>query len=419
MEASDARRENRRAILRTVAWRKESTRQQIIDDTGLSKATVSRLVRQLIADGSIIETRSGTTSGAGRPTEILRFRGVSDLVCGVDIGGTNTRFLLATHGAQLVANWRDETPHGTDGAALAVWVMRQVEAACASRGLPDPTALVVGVPGTVERESGAIRNAPNLPAIVGRDFGTTLGRLASGRTLVENDSNLALVGELRAGAAVGHDNAVMITIGTGVGVGVALGRRLVTGAAGTVGEFGVMPVDLDGTPLESVISGTGIAAAAARLGLRDVRPEAILDAAPRGRRGALQHRVGDALYSLIVTLGVAYEPSVIVLGGGVAASLDRLLPTLQARADEVLTPCPRLVMSRLGDPGGAVGATAGALQIVNEMVGDELTSDQQAQLDSDVSAITAQLENREGDHADPGTPADATSNGSRSASRDR
>jgi predicted NBD/HSP70 family sugar kinase len=391
METSDARRENQRAILRTVARRKESTRQQIMDDTGLSKATVSRLVRQLIDDGSVIETRDEGSHRMGRPTEILRFRGVSDLVCGIDMGGTNTRFLLATHGAQLIANWRDRTPRGPDGEALAGWVVEQVSAVCARLGVSEPTALAVGIPGTVERATGAISNAPNLPAILGDAFGTTLSRQTRARVLVENDSNLALVGEMRAGAAAGHENAVMITIGTGVGVGVALGRRLITGEAGTIGEFGIMPVDLEGTTLESVISGTGIAEAGRGAGLRDVRPEAILDAPPRGRRGVIQARVHDALFSLVVSLGVAYEPSVIVLGGGVSASLERMLPTLQSRAAAMLTPCPRLVMSALGDPGGAVGATAGALQVVNEMVGDDLTVDQDLQLDLDVSAIVAQL----------------------------
>jgi predicted NBD/HSP70 family sugar kinase len=397
METSDARRENQRSILRTVARHKESTRQQIMDDTGLSKATVSRLVRQLIDEGSIIEIRSGTSNGMGRPTETLRFRGVSDVVCGVDMGGTNTRFLLATHGAQLIAGWRAPTPQGPGGAALARWVVDQVSKTSARLGVSEPMALVVGVPGTVQRATDVISNAPNLPTIQGRLFGATLSRLASGRTLVENDSNLALVGEMRAGAAAGHDNAVMVTIGTGVGVGVALGRRLITGAAGTVGEFGLMPIDLDGTTLESVISGTGITDAARRLGLRDPRPEIILDAAPRGRRGAIQARVHDALFTLVVTLGVAYEPSVVVLGGGVAGSLRRALPALQERLAATLTPCPELVLSTLGDPGGAVGAAAGALQLITEVVGADLSPDEDLQLDSDVSAIVAQLGSRDED----------------------
>lgn len=394
METSDARRENQRAILRTMARRKESTRHQIMADTGLSKATVSRLVRQLVEDGSLIETRPARGNGVGRPTEVLRFRGVSDLVCGIDMGGTNTRFLLATHGAELIANWRERTPQGSDGRTLARWVVDQVSTTCARLRVSEPTAMVVGIPGTVERATGTISNAPNLPAIIGNDFGGTLHRLTDGRASVENDSNLALAGEMRAGAAAGHDNAVMITVGTGVGVGVALDRRLVTGEAGTVGEFGVMPIDLEGTTLESVISGTGIAEAARRSGLRDVRPESILEAAPRGRRGVIQARVNAALFNLVVSLGVAYEPSVIVIGGGVSTSLELMLPALQARAAAVLTPCPSLVVSTLGDPGGAVGATAEALQVVNEIVGDDLTADEELQLDLDVSAIVAQLASR-------------------------
>lgn len=391
METSDTRRENRHAILRTVARRKEATRQQIMEDTRLSKATVSRLVRQLVLDGSIIEGRSVMASGVGRPTEILLFRGVSDMVCGVDIGGTSTRFLLANQGARLMASWRDETPHHAEGANLADWVARHVANTCDQLGMPQPTVMVIGIPGTTEQASGVIRNAPNLPAIEGSDFTRRMAELTRGRAVVENDSNLALIGEIRAGAAAGHDNAVMITIGTGVGVGVALNRQLLTGAAGTIGEFGLMPVDLSGTTLESVVSGTGITAAAARLGLRDQSPQSILEAPPRGKRGIIQRLVSDALFNLIVTVGVAYEPSVVVLGGGVSESLDHLLPVLQARAREVLVPCPHLAASILGDPGGAVGAAARALEIVNENVGDDMSPEEDGQLDDDVSSIVAQL----------------------------
>jgi hypothetical protein len=114
----------------------------------------------------------------------------------------------------------------------------------------------------------------------------------------------------------------------------------------------------------------------------------------------IQARVNAALFNLVVSLGVAYEPSVIVIGGGVSTSLERMLPDLQARAAAVLTPCPSLVVSTLGDPGGAVGATAEALQVVNLIVGDELTADEELQLDLDVSAIVAQLASR-GDEEEP------------------
>ena len=405
METSDARRLNEGLILRAVATRKEATRQQIIDDTGLSRATVSRLVRQLVSAGLIIEDRSVSGPGGGRPAEILVSKGVSDVVCGIDMGGTNTRFILASQGAHLIASWRDQTAQARSGAGLAAWLNREVNKTCQRLGASMPTITVVGIPGTVEQATGLIRNAPNLPQIEGGSFHRALAKLTVGDLVVENDSNLALVGEMRAGAAANADNAVMITIGTGVGAGVALDRRVLTGSSGTVGEFGVIPVDLKGTTLESVISGPGIAAEAARHRLRDTRPQAVLLATGDGGRARVRDRVLDALFALMVTLSVAYEPSVVVVGGGVAASLEGLLDGLQERLSAVVQPSPRLVTSALGDPAGAVGAIARGLEVAHEALGAGLTLEQDIRLSADVASIVAQLSNCQDADRVPGTSA--------------
>ncbi|MGH9171330.1 MAG: ROK family protein [Acidimicrobiales bacterium] len=378
-------------MLRALATRKETTRQQIMSDTGLSKATVARIVRELLSEGRVVEGRAIVGPSGGRATKTLQFRGVTDLVCGIDMGGTNSRFLLVSQRGRLVSSWRRENPPSYSARALADWVADQVIDACHDSERPEPSVTVIGVPGVVGSTTGHIRNSPNLAAVEGRTFTERLSWRMPGRLVVENDSNVALVGELRAGAAAGARNAVMLTIGTGVGAGVAVDGRLLSGPHGGVGEFGIVPIDLDGTTLEEVISGPAIVAAAKARGLADTRPEAVLQESHDLGQLELQRRLIAAMFSVAVAISVAYEPSVIVIGGGVSPSLASALPDLQRRLDKALEPAPALVLSKLGDPAGALGAIAIGLEMSHQMMGAANVETEDTQLNLDIAAIAAEL----------------------------
>ncbi len=348
--------------MRSLVLRGESSRQQLVADTGLSKATVSRLVRHLVEDRRIVEGQPINGSAIGRSAQTLEFAGADDLVCGVDIGATSTRFVLADHRARPVSAWRCPTTNRGTSKDLSAWIADQVSKACADQGRTLPTATVVGVPGVVQPGTGRIRHAPNLRAIEGTRFRRKLEARSHGTCVIENDANLALIGELCAGAARGAEVAVMITIGTGVGGGVAVHGRLLTGATGLVGEIGMLPVELDGTTLEDVISGTAIVRAATELGLVDPSPGAVLGSDDLGPAARLRTRVLDALFAGCMACALAYEPEVIVIGGGVSMSLGDVLPRLQHRLGEALKTAPKLEISQLGDSAGALGALAIALE---------------------------------------------------------
>lgn len=394
MENGDARRANEALVLRALATLKETTRQQIMGDTGLSKATVSRIIRDFVDEGRVIEGRAVVGPYGGRATTALQFRGVTDLVCGIDMGGTNSRFLLVSQRGRLVASWRRENPPGYSARALADWVTDQVAEACRDAERPEPIVTVIGVPGVVRTTTGHVRNSPNLAAVAGGTFTQRLRSRMPGHLVVENDSNIALVGELRAGAAVGATNAVMLTIGTGVGAGVAVDGKLLPGPHGGVGEFGIMPVDLDGTTLEEVISGPAIAIAAKTCGLADAWPDAMSTESQDDAQRSFRQRIVAAMFSVAVVIAVAYEPSVIVFGGGVSPSLASVLPELQGRLDTALESAPTLAITKLGDPAGALGAVALGLEISHQMMGAADVEVEDTQLNLDVAAIAAELSDR-------------------------
>jgi predicted NBD/HSP70 family sugar kinase len=393
LKTSDAHSQNQSAIMGSLVLRGESSRQQIVADSGLSKSTVSRLVRQLVDDGRIIEGPLVNGSALGRSTQILEFRGADELVCGIDVGGTTTRFIVADHRARWVSAWRTPTSRGSASEDLAAWITSQVTEACIATGTPLPTVTVIGVPGVVQPGNGRIRHSPNLRSIEGDRFGEQLTAGLEGTCVVVNDSNLALTGELCAGAAVGSRAAAMVTIGDGVGCGVALDGHLLTGATGLVGEVGMLPVELVGTTLDEVISGPAITRQAAALGLSDPSPMAVLGGNSSPAQATLRRRILDALYTSCAALVIAYEPDVIVIGGGVSQSLHDSLVPLQQRLSVALDTAPQLRMSRLGDLAVAVGAVAIGLGTAYQHLGATVNAGDDEEFCRAIAVLAGNLEN--------------------------
>ncbi len=232
-------------VLRALVTAGATSRQQIVRETTLGKATVSRVVRDLIDSGLVVEGSLVKGPDGGRATRTLEFRGGQELVCGVDMGGTNTRLVVVDQRAGLVAAWRQPTAHLAGGPNIADWLVDALHAGCPDVVRHGLAATVVGVPGAVVPGSGEIAQAPNLTEVEGTGFARRLGELLPGHVAVRNDSNLALVGEMGAGAAAGFHDVAMITVGTGVGTGVAVGGELLTGARGLIGEFGSLPIALE------------------------------------------------------------------------------------------------------------------------------------------------------------------------------
>jgi glucokinase len=209
-------------------------------------------------------------------------------------------------------------------------------------------------------------------------------RVATGRTVtVLNDATAAVVGEHRLGAARGHDDVVMLTLGTGVGGGLVCGGRLVLGAHGLAAELGHVIIEDGGRDAPSGIAGTlegyvaggaverAAAAAVARgvPGARAVDAVGVLAAATAGEDWAATlvaeagRRLGVGLASLVNAL----DPGIVVIGGGFGtAAAGLLLPAAErALAAHVLggprRPLPSIRVAALGDDAGLLGAGLAAL----------------------------------------------------------
>jgi glucokinase len=310
---------------------------------------------------------------------------MSELVCAVDLGGTNLRAANIDREGRIHERVKIATPDSNDPAdivsAIAATVTRCAEQA-ATRAAQVAFISVV-VPGSVHADTKAVVNAPNVPAIVDFKLSDALENAVQRPVLIENDANAAALGEMWRGAARDCRTIVCLTLGTGVGSGIILDGELWRGADGTAGEIGHTSVDPFGGVqckcgnigcLEVCASATAIVRMA-REALVD-HPESRLRASASGELTAeriaatatagddlareIFHRAGVYLGIAAATIVNTLNPEIIVIGGGVSASFDLFADAAREemlrRAFSVPARRCRIVKAECGDDAGLLGA---------------------------------------------------------------
>jgi len=305
---------------------------------------------------------------------------------GIDVGGTKVLgvALDPARPTEVRAEQRVPTPDG--GAGLVDTLLALADS------LAGPSAAIgVGVPGLVDRR-GTLHMGPHLRRLHDVALAELLFERSGRPTIVDNDANCHAVAEQVGGAARGYDEALVVTLGTGIGAGIITGGHLLRGANGFAGEPGHMVVDPNGPPCpcgkrgcwERFASGTGLGRLA-----RDAAEGGRLDAvvelaggdpeAVRGEHVTVAARAGDAgalavlgQFAHWIALGLAnlvnvLDPAVIVIGGGLVEAADLLLPEVQSRfAGLVMAgerrPVVPIVAAELGERAGAIGAALLAAQ---------------------------------------------------------
>jgi glucokinase len=288
---------------------------------------------------------------------------------------------------------------GPGGEAVIDTIAEVVERLLATAGPAVVSSVGVGVPGLVD-DAGLLRFAPNLPGGEGLDVpGRLSRRLAGMRVVVDNDATCAVIGEWLYGAAAGASDAVVVTLGTGIGGGLVVNNRVARGALGYAGEIGHMVVDPSGPACpcgkrgcwERFASGSGLgrlAREAAHAGRLDevlrlaggdpeaVRAEDVTAAAAAGDPGAqvVLEELGWWLALGLANLANILDPSVFVLGGGLVDALDLVLAAVRAAFDELVEgrlgrPEVMIRLAALGERAGAVGAGVLARQGHRALVG--------------------------------------------------
>ncbi len=309
---------------------------------------------------------------------------------GVDVGGTKILGVV-TDGLGATEQDRElqHTPKVPDRLAPAIV---EVVRTLLERN-PRTVGVGVGVPGLVDH-AGVLHYGPNVQGVLGLDIAGRLNEVFDLPAVAENDGYLAAVTEHRLGAARGHDHAIIITQGTGIGGGLIVGGQVLRGANGFAGEPGHMLIDRFGHRCacgrtgcwETVSSGAGLANIARDLvaeggGARILEAAGGDPAAIRGEHVSAAAALDDPdaieildRFSWWVAQGIGslialLDPSIVVLGGGLSAISEEFIDGVSAKVTDAVVggpyrPVVPIVPADFGAEAGAVGASLRARDFV-------------------------------------------------------
>jgi glucokinase len=389
---------NARGLLQLLQAHNPCSKADLVRFSGLSAPTVSSGIAHLERLDLIEKLGEGESNG-GRPPGLLRFNARRGYVAAVDIGGTRLRMMLADLSGDVVAQSslllgeNQKTPKG-----VCQLVMDGIQDMCKQSGTPMSKLLhlTAGAPGIANVDKGIVLSAPNLHDWNDVPLRDMLERVAGLPCIVENDTNLAAVGEYWHGAAQGVGNFVFIALGTGVGAGIFINGRLHRGAQWSAGEIGYMGVSgkkreparmRELGQLERVIGGaaieekwqsllsnmepvdSSITSSKALKHLKTLRAIQIFDLAAEGDRTAstVVSYVAEVLADAITDMSLLLNPEVVVLGGGVGShpQLCRATAKLIERHEFAR---PQMRSSSLGTQAQLHGAVFNSLNAVELLI---------------------------------------------------
>lgn len=393
------RRLNAGAVMEALRTAGVVTGTELMEATGLSRPTVHAACDQLIALGWVTEResrRSADGSRAGRPARQYELNARAGYAMGIDMGAGTVRAVVSDLRGDPIGDARRTYRHWHVSAPERLSIVRTaINAALTAARVPASAVLAVGlgVPGPVGNDGHIVAVEEYLPGLAEVDLRAAIGRRRGWPVLVENDANLAVLGERWRGAAVGLDNVVLILAGERLGAGIYLGGRLIRGGAGGAGELALLRL------VEGVGSTDGIGNLARSLGLEAVRrhrggqhgksplsraaasrgalkAEAVLDAARSGDPLAVQvlDEVTDRIARVVAVVATLLDPELVVIGGAVADAGELLLKPLEAKVPAYTTWRPRLATASFGDHSVVVGAVRLALDHIESQVFESLTT---------------------------------------------
>ncbi len=371
---------NRMTLVRRLCASPGLSRADLAASVQLTKSTVGMLVRELVAEGWLLERESVATGDIGRrPTPL--FIDPSRLVLlGAEIGIESARLVATSLMGDVLA--RAQVEHGADRGAQAC-IGRLAAAMAKVRGQLDGRQEVIGIgvglPGGVDEATGFLHFAPNLgwrDVALGALLKAALADtdLAGLPLFLQNEADVAALGELEFDAGVAADPLLYVSINHGVGAGVIVGDRLLIGSRGFAGEVGHTILQ-PGGPLcscgrrgcaEALIGVRAMAPASARAARKGhAAPLARIARRLAGGEADTQRAVeaaGAYLGMLLQNLAAAYDPASIVLGGAAVelggAFVEPALRTLRAYCEAANLPMPAIRLSQRGADAVAVGAAA-------------------------------------------------------------
>ncbi|MBO0471784.1 ROK family glucokinase [Enterococcus sp. DIV0242_7C1] len=316
---------------------------------------------------------------------------------GIDLGGTTIKFAILTVDGEIQQKWSIETNIQEEGSHIVPDIIESINHRLSLYGMKheDFVGIGMGTPGSVDIEKGTVVGAYNLNWTKKQMVKTQIEEATGIPFVLDNDANVAALGERWKGAGENNPDVVFITLGTGVGGGIIAEGNLLHGVNGCAGEIGHVTVDPGGFEctcgkrgcLETVSSATGVVRVARHMSEEyagdSKLKQAIDDGQDVSSKDVFDYAQADDPFGLMVVDRVCYflglavgnvgntlNPSSVVIGGGVSAAGEFLRSRVQAYFEEFTFPEVRnstqVKLAQLGNEAGVIGAASLALQFMEK-----------------------------------------------------
>lgn len=368
------RRANAWSVLQVVRASGVTSRMQITEQTGLTAMSVHRLIAELRRRRLVVPAGTSNAGAVGRPSSLFRFNAAIGHVVGVDVGNETTRAVLADLDLERRARIELRTAdveHDLGGSLSAAVRTLQAAANVRREGL---VGLAVGVPAVTDPD-GTILRASQHHVWEGLALGATLREASGAAVVVRQDDHLAALAELLGGACIGLRTAVVLDVGKGIGLGIITDGAVHAGVHGAAGRVAWIPVRPGGSlddsmvPLGGVMTADGIIADYRGAG-GDAQIDGALGVFEADEAGdPAATRAIDLFASrlgwLIGTIVAVLDPEVVVIGGGISRSFDRLVGPMVERIRKIVVTPPPIVASTLGPEAVVAGAIDAAIELAD------------------------------------------------------
>jgi predicted NBD/HSP70 family sugar kinase len=351
--------------------------------TGLARSTVSTRVDALLAAGLLRPAGEAVSTG-GRPPARVAFNPLAGVIVAMDLGATRATVALCDLAANVIASESRPLDIADGPEAVLDTAMADAQRLLDEHDM-DPSALAgvgVGVPGPVEHSTGRPTNPPIMPGWDRFDVPHYIQAHFKVPVYVDNDVNILALGE-QALSWPGVADLIFVKVSTGIGAGIISGGELQRGAQGSAGDIGHVQVpysrDSPRTPgdqrdLEAIASGTAIAADLRTQGIEVSGGYDVVDLVRAGNAAAIMaiRQAGREIGEVLATVVNMLNPSVIVIGGSIAAVGEHLIAGVREvvyrRSIPLATQHLGIVQSQSDERAGAIGA---AIMVIQQVLSPE------------------------------------------------
>ncbi|APX10349.1 ROK family transcriptional regulator [Tateyamaria omphalii] len=383
--------ESRRLLLREISQHGPVPRIDLAEHTGISRATVTSVTADLLRGGLIEEVpreSRSDESARGRPRVDLKIAGGAHLIAGLKVSNASISLVLLDFDGVDVMDHECVIPMGRLAPdALAGHIRSGLAdlADKAGRRLSDISAVGVGLAGVVDAEHGLVYWSPSLNQR-NVPFGDVLREALGVSVYVDNDANLVAMAELTFGLGKSHSDFIVITIESGVGMGMVLGGQLYRGTRGCGAEFGHTKVHLDGALcrcgqrgcLEAYVADYALVREASSVGgmsLTTPTNQAVATVLRAAKNGDPTARTVVDRASKMFAMGLAnlvniFDPELVILAGEQMQFdhlyADTVIEEMRKSIVEIDKPAPEVVVHKWDNLMWARGAAAYALEFVQD-----------------------------------------------------